>query len=375
MRLKNFIPFFIIFTSIPSLASVQIGSVTKLKGNVSILEIGHREAQELKIGQKVSRDASILTSEKSFVQITLLDKTTINLGPKSKIILDQVPQEKVGIVNLVMGAVRSEVIHKKENTKEKLYIKTRTAALGVRGTDFQTIYNPENKITSLITFEGKVALAKIKNEEQKQITKSDLEKAIIVEKGLFSTVSSNLKVATEPVKISPTQFTGLKMNKEMLEDKKIEKAEFDKEYKKTIEHYKDLTQNEKKLNIGAKRNYDADKATYRPTAGGVVDLNTGIYVPPTITKESFNSKLNIYEIKEDKGKVTDNGSYIPPAGTVLDSKKGFIATDSSQASTEKEIIGNLNQEISGQITGPKKPSKKDLENDNTDTYDKYFRID
>lgn len=375
MTSKALILIFISLFSIHSQATPAIGAVTKLKGSVSILELGRKEAQELKLGQKVSKDASILTSERSFVQITLLDKTTINLGPKSKMILDHSPSENVGIVNLMMGAVRSEVVHKKSNTKEKLYIKTRTAALGVRGTDFQTIYNPDNKITSLITFEGKVALTKTDKDSQEQVTKDDFKKAVIVEKGRFSTISSSLKKATEPVKISPIQFTGLKLNTEMLENNKVEKKEFEKEYKKTIAHYQELGSQEKKLHQNAERNYDVDKATYRPTAGGVVDLNTGIYVPPTIKKENYNSQLNIYEIKEDKGKVTENGSYIPPVGVALDAKKGFVVTDSAKKEVKKEIIGSLNNEISGQLTRPKKPTLDDLENNDGDSYDKYFHID
>lgn len=356
-----------------------IGTITKLKGQATILEIGHREASNLQLGSTVSKDASILTMEKSFVQITLQDKTTINLGPKSKIILDQSPVDdlgEVGIVNLMMGKIRSEVTHKQVRGKEKLFIKTRTAALGVRGTDFQTIYNPENKITSLITFDGKVAMAKAETPIEK-ISTNDLKEATLVEKGRFSTVSENLQHVTEPVKISPVQYTGLKINKEMTEDKKVDTKEFEQVHKETIAIYQEISKEETKQGKTAARKFDVDDQTYRPTAGGVVDLNTGIYVPPTMEEKNFNKKLNIYEIKDEKGTVSSNGTYVPPAGVVLDAKKGFVVADSKKVNSQSlEVAKDLNQEISGQINKPKKPSLEDLEKiQDVDSYDKYYHIE
>ncbi len=356
------------------LANQVIGSITKLRGDVSILELGHREAKKAEVGQTVSKEASILTADKSFAQIILLDKTQINLGPNSKIVLDQTAGGKVGVVGLLKGMLRTEVIKESENkdanNKDKLYIKTRTAALGIRGTDFQTNYNPENKITNLITFRGKVAMVKTQSDNMAEALNS--AKAVMVESGKFAAISENLKNVTEPVKISPVQFTGLKLNTEMNEEPKISKEVFQAELKKTVEQYTELSKKEIENQSSAGHEYDVKNQIFKPTAGGVVDLSSGIYVPPAMDKANLNKELNIYELTAAKGEVTESGVYIPPKGIILDAKKGFIADPQSTKSEAGVELVKLNNDISGQIVKPAKPNRQDLGTKVEDAYEKYF---
>jgi hypothetical protein len=354
-------------------AAQVIGSVTKLKGEATILELGNKEAKKIVLGQSVSKEASLLTAEKSFVQVTLLDKTQVSLGPNSKIILDQTPAESVGIISLLKGKIRTEVIKESEaaQTQEKLFVKTRSAAMGVRGTNFETIFNPENNITNLITFRGAVALVKTENSDLHASLSG--KNTVLVEKGTFAAISDNLKNATEPVKLSPVQYTGLKLNTEMNEEVKIPKEEFQAELKKTIKEYAEISKNELKEQNLATHNYDAAKQVLRPTAGGVVDLVTGIYVPPTIDKKNYNAELNIYELKSEKGEVNEAGNYLPPKGVILDAKKGFIQDPENQKTGISSELLKLNRDISGQVVKPSKPTKEDLSSKSEDAYEKYFK--
>ena len=70
-------------------------------------------------------------------------------------------KNEVGIITLLKGKIRSKVKKTKAHSKNKFFVKTQNAALGVRGTDFQTIYNPENNVTNLLTFKGKVAMINV----------------------------------------------------------------------------------------------------------------------------------------------------------------------------------------------------------------------
>ncbi|MGZ3788231.1 MAG: FecR family protein [Bacteriovorax sp.] len=367
--MKLLVLFTILFSSTFVSANQVIGSIAKIKGHVSILELGNREAKSAVLGQSVSKEASILTSEKSFVQIILLDKTQINVGPSSKIVLDQTPAENIGLINLLKGALRTEVV-KELGLKDKLYIKTRTAALGVRGTDFQTSFNPENRITNLITFRGKVAMAKTESDNFQESLAS--KGAVMVEVGKFAAISENLKNATEPVKISPIQYTALKLNAELNEDAKVTKEEFHAELQKTIKEYGEISKKEMADQKMATHEYDVKNQVLRPTAGGVVDLSTGIYVPPTIDQANFNKDLNIYELKAEKGIVTEAGNYVPPKGVILDAKKGFIVDPQSQKTEQHVELTKLNNDISGQIIRPAKPNKEDLGSKSEDAYEKYF---
>ncbi len=358
-------------------ANQVIGTISKLRGQVSILELGAKEAKSIEMGQTVSREASILTADKSFVQILMLDKSQINLGPNSKIVLDQVNGGKVGVISLLKGMIRAEVIKdesknaKSETNKDKLYIKSRTAAMGIRGTDFQTSYNPESKITNLITFHGKVAMVKTENQNVPELEAVLGSKtAVMVEGGKFATVTEALKNVTEPIKISPTQYTSLKLNPDMMEKTTVTNEVFQEELKKTFVVYNELSKKEvENKNLGAKL-FNTDNQVFRPTAGGVVDLTSGIYVPPSSTESNYVKDLNIYEFKSDKGSVTDIGNYLPPQGIKLDSKLGFIAESTNDSKVSELRV--LNNDITGQIKKAPKPRREDLGNDKDDTYEKYF---
>jgi hypothetical protein len=376
--MKMSVLFTLLFCSHISLANEVIGTITKLKGDVSILELGKRDAYKAAQGQNVTKEASLLTQDKSFVQIVMLDKTQINLGPNSKIVLDKTPIEKIGLISLMKGALRTNVIKELggkdgkdgKGGRDKFYIKTRTAALGIRGTDFLTNFNPENKMTNLITFRGSVAM--VKTESSNVQSSLESQDVVMVESGKFATISNNLKNATEPVKLSPVQYTGLKLNEEMDVESKISNDVFQAELKETIKEYAEISKKEIALNNLAKQEYDPQKQVLRPTAGGVVDLVTGIYVPPSTTQNSYNKELNIYELKAEKGEVTESGVYIPPKGFTLDAKKGFVANALQAESAVHAELKILNNDISGQIKKPAKPKKEDLGGKSEDAYEKYF---
>ncbi len=364
----------LVLFQLSAMAEPIIGSVTKIRGDVTILEVGFREAKKAIMGQNITKEASVLTSEKSFIKITLLDKTEISLGPNSKMIINQTPADKVGLISLIKGKIRTEVVKDlaKTNSQEKFFVKTRSAAMGVRGTNFETMYNPENNITNLITFRGQVAL--VKTEEQNLNIHNALtaKDTVLVNKGTFAAISDNLTNATAPVKLSPVQYTRLKLNPEMSEEIVIPKEEFNTELKKTINEYTEISKDEIKNNNLATHDYDAKNQILRPTAGGVVDLKTGIYIPPTSDQKSYNSELNIFELKSEKGTISESGNYIPPEGIILDAKKGFVANLENPNAIKHEDLIRLNKEIAGQVNKPIKPRKEDLGDKSEDAYDKYF---
>jgi len=163
------------------------------------------------------------TEEKSFVKLLFVDKSQMNLGPSSQMKIDTFPKNDPGIVTLVKGQLRSKVtknyMDMDKKDKSKLFIKTKTAAMGVRGTDFQVNYNPENNFTSLVTFEGAVAMASldvldgrnpasfVDQRALERIVSSD--QAVTVTRGQFSGASPETGSATIPVKINPIQLESM----------------------------------------------------------------------------------------------------------------------------------------------------------------------
>jgi hypothetical protein len=168
---------FTILTLTSSLAAPKrlVGSVIKLRGKVTQLAPGQHIARALKVGQKVKEDTSIVTAERSFAKIQFDDGSMIFIGPKSKVVVVKMDPSGNGVVGLLKGKMRSKV---ESREKKKFYIRTRNAALGVRGTEFETVYNPDNKITSLVTYKGEVAMAKVSPLNKKGLlTKKKVQRA------------------------------------------------------------------------------------------------------------------------------------------------------------------------------------------------------
>lgn len=130
---------------------------TKADGTV----IGLAKGTWLPEGVKVSTEA------KSFVKLLFIDKSTMNVGPKSEMEITKFPKKKAGVISLLKGSVRSKVtknyMEMADKDKSKLFIKTKSAAMGVRGTDFQVDFNPATAATNLTTFEGSVAMVPLDN--------------------------------------------------------------------------------------------------------------------------------------------------------------------------------------------------------------------
>lgn len=209
---------FILFFSHVSAAESGVAKVVIVKGVAMDLKTNTK----LKKDDWVSEGAVIKTEDKAFAKLIFIDKSTMNLGPNSQIEIQDFKKDKAGIVNLVEGQIRSQVtknymdINKKDS---KLFIKTRTAAMGVRGTDFQVNFNSENMNTSLITFEGAVAMGAINDFKAKGFNQKSLEKivsdssAVMVRRGEFSGVMPNIDTKpVAPVKINTKQLKAMERN-------------------------------------------------------------------------------------------------------------------------------------------------------------------
>lgn len=177
--------------------------------------------KKLKKGQWIQEGTKILTKSRSFVKLLFIDKSKMSLGPNSQMVVNKFPKKKAGIITLMKGQLRSQVTKNymdMDKSKSKLFIKTKTAAMGVRGTDFQVNYNPRNRNTSLITFEGAVALGAIKN-VKRRFNHNNLEKivssptSVMVRQGQYSGIVPKLNSKpSSPVKVNTKQLKSLEKN-------------------------------------------------------------------------------------------------------------------------------------------------------------------
>ena len=380
-----------------TLHNEPIAEVVKIRGEITQLAPGARLAAKVVMGDKFTEDTSIVTGPKSFIKIRFIDKSELNVGPESKIIISEMKKDSVGIISLLKGRIRTEVEKdsKTPNTN-KFFIKTRTAALGIRGTDFQTIYNPENRLTSLLTFRGEVAMVKvdektyqrienaperttqtpnIETDSQVEVVRDSVTKVptivpaakkrpdeidelnralnskatVLVPAGQNSVASDSLVKSSLPVKISPAQLNILFKNQEFQE-----KSASNLNLQSNVD-----TINAKTPIIAAKQLAPAEgffnekTGDFAPKAGGFIDLNTGLYVAPS-AEAKLDTKSGTYATEKIGDIDADTGQYVAPKGLVLDAKRGFIIDGDDKDKTPKapELLAlreDLNKNIAKDV--------------------------
>lgn len=370
---KIFFFVFLLFFTNSIYARDKVATVVKLRGKVSILSPGAHSAHVAKLNDTLYEDASIVTYEGSFIRIKFKDGTTTSLGPKSKLIVTKMDSKGSGIITLLKGQLRSKVVKQSSDSrKHKLLIRTKSAALGVRGTDFQTIYNPENNITNLLTFEGEVAISKGDHkilagesyEERAKVLSSnklsrsqrhrlkdklenivesslDSDKAVVVKGGQFSSSVGGVQSATLPVNISPTQLNSLYTNTELVQKVKTSQSSVITSSDKPSA-LKIVPQSAPQEGV-----FDYKSSKYAQKSGGFIDINSGLYIPPSASSE-FSDKKKIYLAKNVGGIDAQTGQYVPPKGLVLDSKRGFVVkkvSDSKEVTRRIAEANKLNEVI------------------------------
>ncbi len=369
-----------IFLSI-NLYAEDAAKVVILKGIVKA-KLSDGTLVDVKENQSIPVGAELQTADKSFVKIILIDKSQMNLGPNSKMIITSFPKKEAGIITLVKGQIRSQVtkdymeIENKE--KSKLFIKTNSAAMGIRGTDFQVNFNPENQNTALITFEGAVAMGHIeRNDKGNDFDQKMLESvvsspsAVMVRQGQISAV--NLNVGEKPMiptKLAITQVEALKNNETGIKEGNNENdqksfkspippgidgavlsnnnAEIDKQFSKFAATMPN--QDVKQFEKGEPTGFFNDKTgDYKLPAGSIVDLNTVNIIPPP-SNAVFDPNTKTFVVPETFGKIDAvTGEYKAPEGMKLTPEGKFIENPDKNKSNDLKNNNKPNE--SGKPSG------------------------
>jgi hypothetical protein len=250
--------------------------------------------------------------------------------------------------------------------------------MGIRGTDFQVNYNPENQNTALITFEGAVAMSNIdkKNTDQKlnQTTLEKIvsnEKSVMVGAGHVSAINLNVTDrAMIPTKLSPSQINALKNNETGLKENsnKEEKmfrnpippgtegtsftnqnSSIDKIAEKNVSKETLETANANNLKTtqsDANGFFNNKTGEYKLPAGSIIDLKTVNIIPPP-TNAVYDNNTNTYKVPDNFGKVDPStGDYRAPEGVKLghDGKFIIVDPDAYTKAQEKLKVNKSNDE-------------------------------
>ena len=371
--------------------ATRVGYVLKVRGDAFARYAHKRKQVKLFRGKKVNGNALITTGKKSFVKIKFEDGSLISLGPSGMIALSQKYKSRPRLVELLKGKMRGIVDPKGKPPKgyeHKMYIKTRSASIGIRGTDFLLVHNDKNHITSNITLKGEVHLYKKEDLEIHETLREELDgKQKIkfgqgdgldnvadhllhhhvekIPKGHFSGAFPSYDKSSKPVHISLHQLNALKKNNDFGNKSKgrVVKGNYKVAMNNEKNSYLVPRPYGEKIDTNKRRDH---KRGVRH--GGHVDLHTGIYIAPP-ENAKYDKDSGLYVMPDDLGGIDpETGHYVAPDGVSLHPLKGFVVADRSYGDRNlkqnlkkiKNLTGDFNERLNQALKIFKHISRFDL---------------
>lgn len=216
----------------------SIGTITALQGNASIVRDG--VTIEALLGAKLNKKDNITTQDKSKMQIIFNDETIITIGKNSHFSINEylfeenkTPQAKFSLISGAMRAITGKI---GKIAPEKFTVETKTATIGIRGTNFSVLAGPDGSTQVFCTFGA--------------ITASMNGETVTVPQGFYVSVSADGKIGTL-VKFTPAELN--KMKADSFTDNKKDKVAKDNGTKEVTNNLRDANSEEagiKTENIG-----------------------------------------------------------------------------------------------------------------------------
>jgi hypothetical protein len=145
-------------------AADVVGRLTQVEGRVDILRGGKLPATPVKLNDGVQVGDFIRTKSMSKAQITFIDKSTMTVAPESRVaiesyMVDPSQNKRNAVVQLFQGLAQVVVSKIYKSAEPDFVVKTKTAIMGVRGTDFGIRIYPNS--SDVLNFEGLLQVGNI----------------------------------------------------------------------------------------------------------------------------------------------------------------------------------------------------------------------
>lgn len=374
---------YLCFFSVTFANEERVATVLKLKGKV-LAKYPGGQSSLLKVEQNVPEGTELFTSDKSFVKLIFSDKSILNLGPSSSMLIQAFSKKDSGIIRLIKGQIRAQVtkdyMDMSDKNASKLYIRTKTAAMGIRGTDFQVNFNPINNNSSLIVFEGKVSMGHIDRAYQDQsFVQKRLEEivsnntAVIVKQGEISAVNFNISERPLiPTKLAPKQLDALQENTSGLEEESKGKKQFRDVVPPGLDSASFRKESPEIMKVeleNAKGFFNEKTREYKPAAGTIIDLKTvNLLSPPKDAQFDITTKT--FVLPENYGKVDDRsgvfkapkGYEVSNEGKFAEKRKDFTGVNTSVKIDEQAVKDRSGEALPTTVLPPPITMPKDQTN-------------
>lgn len=129
-----------------------------VEGNVQI-ENAQSVLLPAKVNSKIQSGETVITSAEGRAKIVMTDRNVIFVMPNSRLKIEkysETPEDKGVTLSLTEGTIRTDVEQTYDDENSKFEVRTPTATVGVRGTQFITSYSKTDDVTEVTTLRGRV---------------------------------------------------------------------------------------------------------------------------------------------------------------------------------------------------------------------------
>lgn len=376
------------FTLIGAGDGPKNAAIVKLVRGKAILQMGEDTVPITK-GMWIREGGMVKTEARSIVRLGFIDKSTMNVGPNSKMKIEKFNKDEAGVINVLSGKIRSQVSKNYLNMdkdKSKMFVKSKAAVMGIRGTDFIFSTHPKTGATTAVLFEGSVVFNNISKNNAGRDLESIVNQGRKIKPGQFSISRGPKGKPTVPAKLSTTQFKALEKNKDFVADAKSKSKAKKKRSAvppgltgEAVSSSSDgigesLAQVAKVDVKRAPSSQDGpseqtkgfvDGADVKPVDGSIVHIDSGAIIPLG-TDSKFDP--NTQEWVSSSFEVDKNGQIVTPDGYAMTDDGKLLKKEGGQVRQVDLDIKPLDQtKPLDQIpTKPVETSKLDLGGDSAD---------
>ena len=144
--------------SVKFAAAAEYGVFMIVEGDVQI-ENAQSALLPAKVNSKIQSGETVITSAEGRAKIVMTDRNVIVIMPNSRMKIEkysETPEDKSVTLSLIEGTIRTDVEQTYDDENSKFEVRTPTATVGVRGTQFITSYNKTDDTTEVTALRGRV---------------------------------------------------------------------------------------------------------------------------------------------------------------------------------------------------------------------------